>query len=251
MPYLLSFVGILFIFLMTSFGALTVLFHKKKDKQIHTSYFLSFSGGVMLAAALFSLLLPAVNQAKEQNTLPLIPVLFGLIFGATFILIFDLIMEKVSKKEYQKGKKLFFAMTIHNIPEGLSVGLAFGVALQGNDWTSFLTPLLLAFGIGIQNFPEGAAASFPMLEETKSTKKACLYGIISGSVEPIAALIGLFLSSTLEKWMPFILAFGAGAMLYVVIGELVNEEKGMRKILRDLSFLFGFLLMMSLDILLG
>ncbi len=251
MPYLYITGGIFFIFLMTSLGAMTVLFHHKKKEEKYTYLFLSFAGGVMLAASLFSLLLPAIDINEEQNGIPLIPILSGVIIGAIFVLIFDIITEKTSKKEYQKGRKLFFAMTIHNIPEGLSVGLAFGIALNNQEMTSFIAPLLLAFGIGIQNFPEGAASSFPLLEETKSSKKACLFGILSGSVEPIAALIGILLSSTLSNFMPFILSFGAGAMLYVIIDELVNNENGMKKILRDLFFLFGFLLMMSLDLLLG
>lgn len=245
-------IGIGFIFLMTSLGAGVIVFSKGVKGNKFTKLLLSFAGGIMLAASIFSLLLPALEYSEEKRNI-IIPIALGIIFGSLFVLVFDIILNRFSNSDSESisAKKLFFAMTIHNIPEGLSVGLSFGIAFLNND-VSFAIPLLLALGIGIQNFPEGAAASLPMLAITKSKKKAFLLGVFSGIVEPIAAFLGLLLANYLKSSMPFILSFGAGAMLYVVIDELIITKGGYKnKILSNIFFLFGFLIMMSLDIILG
>ncbi len=248
-----SILGIGFIFLMTSLGAGIVLFSKNTKNNKFTKYMLSFAGGVMLAASIFSLILPALSYNDDKKKI-VFPIILGIILGGLFILIFDIILNRISAKEDGNisAKKLFFAMTIHNIPEGLSVGLSFGLAILSKNEASFMAPILLAIGIGIQNFPEGAAAALPMLSVTKSKRKAFVLGVLSGIVEPIAALIGLILANKLSTFMPFILAFGAGAMLYVVIDELIITKGGYKnKISSNLFFLFGFLIMMILDIILG
>lgn len=245
-------IGIGFIFLMTSLGAGLVFFSKKHKRFEVTKFVLSFAGGVMLAASIFSLIIPALNY--QENKIIVFPIMFGIIFGSLFILIFDIILNRISKKNDSdvSAEKLFFAMTIHNIPEGLSVGLSFGLAFLNGNSVSFLAPILLALGIGIQNFPEGAAAALPMLSLTKSKKKAFFLGVLSGIVEPLAAIIGLVLADKLSSFMPFILTFGAGAMLYVVIDELIITKGGNKhKIIMNLFFLSGFLLMMFLDIIFG
>ncbi len=243
--------GIGFIFLMTSLGACLVLFKNIKVNAF-AKLLLSFAGGVMLAASIFSLIIPALEY-QENNKAIIIPLVLGIVLGSLFVLLFDIILNNISSKsEDISPKKLFFAMTIHNIPEGLSVGLSFGMVLLDPSSSSFMIPLLLAFGIGIQNLPEGAAASLPMLSVTKSKKKACLLGILSGSVEPLGAIIGLIFANYLSSLMPFILSFGAGAMLYVVIDELIITKGGYKdKIISNMFFLLGFLIMMSLDIILG
>ncbi len=244
--------GIGFIFLMTSLGATVVFFPKENKGNKFSKLLLSFAGGIMLAASIFSLLIPALDYSENKKDI-ILPIVSGIIFGSLFVLIFDIILNRFSKNDSEtiSAEKLFFAMTIHNIPEGLSVGLSFGIAFLNKD-TTFIIPLLLAFGIGIQNFPEGAAASLPMLSITKSKKKAFLLGVLSGIVEPIAAVISLMLTNYLQSSMPFILSFGAGAMLYVVIDELIITKGGYKnKILTNIFFLFGFLVMMSLDIILG
>ena len=245
--------GIGFIFVMTSLGAAVVMFTRKSLEGKMTKILLSFAGGVMFAASVFSLIIPALNYNDNQKSLVL-PIVLGIIFGGLFILLFDIFLNKISqnKNENISAKKLFFAMTIHNIPEGLSVGLSFGMAFASSNSCAFVAPLLLALGIGIQNFPEGAAASMPMLSITKSKKKSFLLGVLSGSVEPIAAIIGLLLANKLSVFMPFILSFGAGAMLYVVIDELIITKGGYKnKLITNIFFLFGFLIMMILDVILS
>lgn len=206
----------------------------------------------MLAASIFSLLIPALNYEENKKSL-LAYIVLGIVLGGLFILFFDIILNKISSgNENKSQKKLFFAMTIHNIPEGLSVGLSFGIALLSNNSNMFFAPLLLSLGIGIQNLPEGAASSIPMLSYTKSMKKAFFLGVLSGIVEPISAVIGLIFANKVSIFMPFILSFGAGAMIYVVIDELIITTGGYKyKLVANLFFLGGFLLMMILDIILS
>lgn len=235
--------GLLFIFLMTSLGAFSVFIPFKNKNASH--YLLSFAGGVMLAASIFSLLIKALEYNSINNYR--FYVLMGLIFGALFILLIDIILQKFNKQDVTK-KKMFIAMTTHNIPEGLSVGLSFGICLYNN--ISLIPSLILALGIGIQNFPEGASTALFMYKDNK--KKAFLYGIVSGLVEPLFGLIGLFLAAYLSSWMPFVLSFGAGAMLYVIVDELIiTKGNNKNKIYSNLFFLLGFMVMMILDIYLG
>lgn len=246
-----SILGIFFIFLMTTLGSVMVFVKNKKNTNLTKNLFLGFAGGVMLAASFFSLILPSFEYANITNVNSIFPAVGGIVLGALFILIFDLILSKQSdnKKEEYRNKKMFVAVTLHNIPEGLSVGLSFGLALNGFAGVSILSALLLAFGIGIQNFPEGAALALPLYESTKSKKKAFLLSVLSGIVEPIFAILGLLLASKIVYVMPWALCFGAGAMIYVIIDELIiYTSLSKEKRLINLSFILGFLLMMTLDL---
>lgn len=240
--------GILFIFFMTTCGSVIVCFSKSKDKKNNQSIFLSFAGGVMLAASFFSLIIPSFDYSDDININKVFPALFGVLFGALFILIFDVILSNKRKANY-KNKKLFTAMMIHNIPEGLSVGLTFGLALSNYDNISIISSLIFALGIGFQNLPEGAALALPLYEESKNKKRAILLTILSGVVEPLFALLGLFLATKVMYLMPWALCFGAGSMIYVIVDELIidsssiNEKRGI-----NIAFIIGFLVMMILDL---
>lgn len=249
--YIVAFGGIFFIFFMTSFGSSMVFFKKKKRAKLTENIFLGFAGGVMLAASFFSLLIPSFTYSDMLNISHALPAAGGIILGSIFILVFDII---ISKKMYNsntsfRDKKLFLAVTLHNIPEGLSVGLTFGLALSRYDNISIISGVIFAFGIGIQNFPEGAALAIPLEENLKSKKKAFLLSCLSGFVEPIFGLFGLLLATRLVYLMPWALCFGAGAMIYVIIDELiVYTSHAKEKRIINLSFIFGFLIMMVLDL---
>lgn len=239
--------GISFIFLMTCLGSLTVLFNKKQN-ELAQNLFLGFAGGVMLAASIFSLLIPSFTYSTLINISHVLPAVGGIIIGSIFIMIFDIIISKKNKNNY-RDKKLFLAMTLHNIPEGLSVGLTFGLAICHFENVTLISGLIFAIGIGIQNFPEGAALSLPLFESTKSKKKAILLSSLSGSIEPLFALLGYFLATKVVYLMPWALCFGAGSMIYVIIDELiVYTSNSKEKRLINLSFIIGFLIMMILDL---
>lgn len=243
--------GISFIFLMTFLGALTVLFSKKKTSELTKNLFLGFAGGVMLAASIFSLLIPSFTYSEMINIAHVLPAAGGIVIGSVFILVFDIIISKKTKggKFDYRDKKLFLAMTLHNIPEGLSVGLTFGLALSHYQDVTILSGIIFALGIGIQNFPEGAAVSLPLYESSHSKKRAILMAAISGIVEPIFAILGFFLATEVVYLMPWALCFGAGSMIYVIIDELiVNTASSKEKRLINLSFIIGFLIMMTLDL---
>lgn len=243
--------GISFIFLMTFLGALTVLFSKRKTSELTKNLFLGFAGGVMLAASIFSLLIPSFTYSEMINIAHVLPAAGGIVVGSVFILIFDIIISKKTKggKFDYRDKKLFLAMTLHNIPEGLSVGLTFGLALSHYQDVTILSGIIFALGIGIQNFPEGAAVSLPLYESSHSKKRAILMSALSGIVEPIFAILGFFLATEVVYLMPWALCFGAGSMIYVIIDELiVNTSSSKEKRLINLSFIIGFLIMMTLDL---
>lgn len=256
--YVYSIIGISFIFLCTTLGALFVFFFKKKEISSRLNQiFIGFAAGVMLSASFFSLILPALEE--EVTYMPnFLIVGISIIFGALFLFAIDKLVphihvqtneEEGIKTHLNKTWKMFLAVTIHNIPEGLSVGIAFGVALSsGGNHQLVIGSLLLALGIGLQNIPEGAVVSLPMKSETKSSFKAFLFGAFSGAVEPVAALIGLFLAMQIQSIMPYALAFAAGCMIYVVaeemIPELKSEEHGHFGVF---AFIIGFVIMMVLD----
>ena len=214
----------------------------------------------MIAASIWSLLLPALEQSTGYGSLSFIPAAVGIILGGLFLVVIDKIIAffinrkniTIDFKALSRSGKLFLAVTLHNIPEGLAVGLAFGNAFLLGDHSVFYSALWLAIGIGIQNFPEGAALSLPIKEETKSKKKGFLLGVASGIVEPIMAVIGIFLSSILANVMPWLLAFSAGAMLFVVAEELLPDARlKSGSNIGTWGFVMGFVLMMILDVALG
>jgi len=248
---LYSILGIVFIFLMNTLGAALVFFTRKNISKATNSLTLGFAAGVMIAASVWSLIIPSIDKASNLNIISWLPAAIGFIVGFLFLLFINKIYQKVNKGKETK-RMLFLALTIHNIPEGLAVGLAFGVALRANDVSLLITAWGLALGIGIQNFPEGAAISLPLKESGMSKKNAFLYSMASGSVEIVAGGLGLLLASNLDYVMPYFLSFAAGAMIYVVIEELIPASQEYKKYrLGTIGFMIGFLIMMILDVALG
>ena len=252
-------IGIPLIFICTTLGALFVFFIRKKEISPKLSkIFTGFAAGVMLSASFFSLIKPALES--EVSYMPSwLVVVISVVLGAGFLWGIDKLTphfhaqenkeEGLPVKRMSKTSKMFLAVTIHNIPEGLSVGIAFGVALsQQNNTALLIGALLLAIGIGIQNIPEGAVVSLPIKSETGSSGKAFLFGMLSGAVEPIAAVIGLFLAMQIQGIMPWALAFAAGCMIYVVAEEMIPEmtNEG-HDHFGVWSFIIGFVIMMALD----
>lgn len=257
----LTAIGLTFIFIMTTIGSSVVFCFKKGVSNKINSLFMGFASGVMVSASIWSLILPSIEQSSDLGTLNFLPASLGIILGCLFLVLMDKIIpyflnKKDKNKEIpyklSKSSKLFLAVSLHNIPEGLAVGLAFGNAFIVNEISAFYSALWLAIGIGIQNLPEGMAIALPMKEKLGSKTKAFLFGGLSGIIEPIMAIVGILLSSALSKVMPLLLAFSAGAMLFVVAQELLpdakNENSGN---VGSWGFIFGFVVMMILDVALG
>ena len=252
-------IGIPLIFICTTLGALFVFFIRKKEISPKLSkIFTGFAAGVMFSASFFSLIKPALESEVPYMPYCLV-VVISVVLGAGFLWGIDKLTphfhvqenkeEGLTAKRMSKTSKMFLAVTIHNIPEGLSVGIAFGVALsQQNNSALLIGALLLAIGIGIQNIPEGAVVSLPIKGETGSSGKAFLFGMLSGIVEPVAAVIGLFLAMQIQGIMPWALAFAAGCMIYVVAEEMIPEmtSEG-HDHFGVWSFIIGFVIMMALD----
>ena len=243
--------GIAFAFIMTMMGSALVFFFKKDINSKLKTVFYGLSAGIMLAATIWSLILPIINNSTNLGNFSFLPAVLGILIGAGFIALLDLFAKTQENGEVinNKNLKFFIAVTIHNIPEGLAVGFAFGVALQAQSMALCMSALSLAIGMGLQNFPEGAAVSLPFKSTFKSNGKAFLYGFYSAIVEPIASVLGIFLAMQLSSILSYILAFAAGAMLYVIIEELLPEANlnGYNK-LGTWCFILGFLLMMVLDV---
>ncbi|MBN1821300.1 MAG: ZIP family metal transporter [Prolixibacteraceae bacterium] len=261
-PVLLAFFATLFTWGVTALGAAMVFFFKKINKKVLNSM-LGFAAGVMIAASFWSLLKPAIEMTEESGKTSWIPALVGFLAGGLFLLIMDKILPhlhmglKVDKAEgiktsWQRSVLLVLAITLHNIPEGLAVGVAFG-ALASNPETGALAgAIALAIGIGLQNFPEGAAVSIPLRREGFSRLKAFNYGQMSGIVEPIAAVIGAYLVLTITPLLPYALSFAAGAMIFVVVEELIPEsQRENESDLSTIGAMLGFATMMLLDVALG
>ncbi|MBU1144870.1 MAG: ZIP family metal transporter [Firmicutes bacterium] len=254
-------IGIAFIFIMTTLGAAMVFFFRKALSPNFKKIFLGFAAGVMIAASFWSLLSPAIAEAENQGLIGWIPAAIGFIGGGLFLLLVDNLLPHLHigedkpeglKSSLKRTTMLVFAVTLHNIPEGLAVGLAFGLALKTGSTYAIAAAFGLALGIGIQNFPEGAAISLPLKQEKLSTGKSFLYGMMSGAVEPVFAVIGLILATQLSFIMPWFLAFAAGAMIYVVVEELIPESQlGEHSNVGTMAVMIGFVLMMILDVALG
>ena len=247
----------LFTWAVTALGASIVFFFKKVNKTLMDAM-LGFSAGVMIAASFFSLITPALEMAKNLNINIPVVISLGFILGGTLLFIGDKIYDLIDKgKDNNKNSRkrcfmLISSITIHNIPEGLAIGVAFGSLAYNVTGSSILSALTLALGIGLQNFPEGSAVSLPLRREGYSRKKAFFYGQLSGIVEPISAVIGTILVLKIKTILPFLLAFAAGSMIYVVVEELIPESQtNPKKDLMAFFTLFGFVLMMILDITLG
>lgn len=243
---------------ITLLGASVVFFFKKVNSTIMNGL-LGFSAGVMLAASFFSLIDPAIKMADSLNQVGFIVVSIGFLLGAALLLLgdyfFGLIEKKRNLKTTDQKKRcmmLISSITIHNIPEGLVMGVSFGSLMYHISGSSLISCLTLALGIGIQNFPEGSAVSLPLRREGYSRKKAFFIGQLSAIVEPISAVIGAILVMKIKTLLPYLLALAAGAMIFVVIGELIPEsQKDKNKNLMTIFTIIGFTVMMFLDVALG
>lgn len=251
-----------FTFLMTTLGAAVVFFFKKDMKEGIQRVFLGFAAGVMIAAAVWSLLIPAISQAEESGAVGWIPAAGGFILGGAFLLLMDTFLPHLHpgteepegvESSWRRTTMLVFAVTLHNIPEGMAVGLSFALAAQNSGNAVLNTAALaLAIGIGIQNFPEGAAISLPLRQEGFSRGKSFLFGSLSGIVEPIFGIAVTLAAAQIEPLMPWLLSFAAGAMVYVVVEELIPEAHlGEHSNVGTLGVMAGFLVMMILDVALG
>jgi ZIP family zinc transporter len=247
-----------FTFICTALGAALVFFLKGEVNQGFRRGFLGFAGGVMTAAAVWSLIMPAVEMSEAEGKNALLPAAGGFFIGTLFLLALDLVIPHMHLLEDKaeglpsKNKKstlLVFAVTLHNIPEGLAVGMAFGSAAATGGEAAMLAAATLALGMGLQNIPEGAAISLPLREGGMSKTKSFLLGSLSGAVEPVAGVIGALLTASLPGIMPWFLTFAAGAMIYVVVEELIPEaSSGGHSNVGTLGFIGGFVLMMLLDL---
>lgn len=248
-------IATLFTYFITCLGASLVLFFKKINKNV-MDIMLGFSAGVMLAASFYSLLSPSIEMASNLfNNKWLIPSI-GFLFGGIFLLLGDKVFDKVQGKNNNNKLKrvllLLFSITLHNIPEGLAVGVAYGSLKYGLDGVSIISASMIALGIGLQNFPEGTIVSVPLRREGFSRKKAFLFGQLSAIVEPISGVIGAILVLKVRLLLPFLLSFAAGAMIYVVIKELIPESQNSNnKEIITFFTIIGFLIMMILDVALG
>jgi len=253
--------GLLIPFLGTTAGAGMVFFMKKEMGQSLQKALLGFASGVMIAASVWSLLIPAIEMSEESGRIPWIPAVVGFLVGIFFLLLLDSLIphlhvnaDKPEGKQSKLGKSLMLvlAVTLHNIPEGMAVGVVFAGLLGGNGTITFAGALALALGIAIQNFPEGAIISMPLIGTGVTRKRAFSYGMLSGVVEPLGALLTIALTSILTPILPYILSFAAGAMIYVVVEELIPEaQAGEHSNIATIGCALGFALMMLLDVALG
>lgn len=252
-PAFQALIGGMFTFIFTAFGASSVFLFKKVNKNL-LDCFLSISAGVMIAASFFSLINPAIEMSNNLGLIPIIVLTIGILGGTFLLFIGDKFFQKKLKtsKEEKRLSLLIFSIVLHNIPEGMAIGVAFGSVIYGLDGATIGAAISLAIGIGIQNIPEGSSISLPLLRNGTSKFRAFLIGSLSAIVEPISALLGALLVLKMSIVLPYLLAFAAGAMLYVVIEEIIPESQNTEK--KDLMAfitIIGFIIMMILDIALG
>ena len=251
-----------FTFLMTTLGASLVFFFRDKINAGIQRIFLGLAAGVMIAASVWSLLIPAIEEAEAAGGIGWVPAAGGFLLGIAFLMLMDSLLphlhpgamqpEGVSSS-WKRTTLLVFAVTLHNIPEGMAVGLSFALAAQhGGSVALNAGAIALALGIGIQNFPEGAAISLPLRQEGFSAKKSFVLGSLSGIVEPIFGILAVLIAGGIQPLMPWLLSFAAGAMMYVVVEELIPEAHlGEHSNSGTLGVMAGFVIMMILDVALG
>lgn len=252
-PIIQALLATLFTWAVTALGAALVFMFKKIHKNILDSM-LGIAAGVMIAASFWSLLSPSIEMANVLKINIVLSVAGGFLSGGLLLFIGDKVMNKMQNKSsnLKRTLMLIVSITLHNIPEGLAVGVAFGSTLYGLDGATLMSAWTLAIGIGIQNFPEGTAVSVPLRREGFSRNKSFIYGMLSGIVEPISGVLGALLVLKVRIILPFLLAFAAGAMIYVVIQELIPESQtNENKEVISMCTLIGFTIMMLLDVLLG
>lgn len=248
-------------FLGTTLGAACVFFMKGQMKPLVQKMLLGFASGVMVAASVWSLLIPAMDMSEEMGKYAFIPAAAGFLLGILFLLGMDRAVPHLHmgaecaegpKCSLKKTTMLVLAVTLHNIPEGMAVGVVFAGMLSQNTEITVAGAFALSVGIAIQNFPEGAIISMPLKSEGTGKGKAFLYGMLSGAVEPVAAVITILLAGFITPVLPYLLSFAAGAMLYVVVEELIPEaSEGEHSNIGTIGFAAGFVLMMILDVALG
>ncbi|WP_217589381.1 ZIP family metal transporter [Lentibacillus saliphilus] len=262
-PIILALIATLFTYGMTALGA-AVVFAKKQMSQKFLDSMLGFAGGVMIAASFWSLLAPAIEMAEKGPVPSWIPAAVGFLLGGFFLAAVDKILphlhpglsideaEGIKPNQKKRSTLLVLAITLHNIPEGLAVGVAFGAVAAGSETASLASAVALAIGIGLQNLPEGVAVSLPLRREGMSRRKSFMYGQFSGMVEPFAAIAGVLAVTYVEPILPYALSFAAGAMIFVVVEEVVpgSQEEG-HKDLASIALMIGFTVMMILDVALG
>ena len=254
-------IGILIPFVGTALGAACVFFLKNQIPALVQKGLLGFASGVMVAASVWSLLIPAIEMSEDMGRMAFVPGAVGIAVGMAFLLLMDRLVPHLhlgaEKSEglpahLKKTTMLVLAVTLHNIPEGMAVGVTFAGVMTGNTTITLAAAFVLAIGIAIQNFPEGAIISMPLRGEGISRRRAFLYGTVSGIVEPIAAFITILLTGLVVPILPYLLAFAAGAMIYVVVEELIPEsQSGKHTNIGTIGVAFGFVMMMVLDVALG
>lgn len=256
-----TFLGILIPFLGTTLGAMCVFFMRKKLGDLVQRALAGFAAGVMVAASIWSLLIPAIEQSKEMGSFSFLPAFIGFWIGILFLFALDHLIPHLhvgsNQAEGHKSKlgrttMMVLAVTLHNIPEGMAVGVMYAGFLAGSTQITAASALALSIGIAIQNFPEGAIISMPLRAEGENKGKAFLGGVLSGIVEPIGAILTILLSQLIIPALAYLLSFAAGAMLYVVVEELIPEmSQGKHSNIGTIFFALGFSIMMVLDVALG
>ncbi|MNM45261.1 Zinc transporter ZupT [compost metagenome] len=261
-PILLALIATLFTWGITALGAAVVFFFKDINKKVLNAM-LGFAAGIMIAASFWSLLKPSIEMAEEMGIVPWIPAVIGFLLGGVFLRVVDKFLphlhldkgegeEEGVKTSLKRSILLVLAITLHNIPEGLAVGVAFGALADGGSGATLASAIALALGIGLQNFPEGAAVSVPLRREGLSRWKSFMFGQLSGVVEPISGVIGAVLVLTMKGILPYALAFAAGAMIFVVVEELIPESQAdSGSDIATMGTILGFAVMMLLDVALG
>lgn len=254
-------IGLLIPFLGTVLGSAMVFLMKDKINPKLQKILSGFASGVMIAASIWSLIIPSINMAEEQGDISWLPASIGFLVGVAFLLILDSIIPHLHietkkpegiKSKLKNATMMVLAVTLHNIPEGMTVGVVYAGLLAQNTNITLAGALALSIGMAIQNFPEGAIISMPLKSEGMSKIKAFLYGTLSGIVEPLGAIITILLTSIVTPILPYLLAFAAGAMIYVVVDELIPEtETGEHSNIGTIGVAIGFVIMMILDIALG
>lgn len=253
--------GVFIPFLGTVLGSACVFFMSKNLNRSIQRIMTGFAAGVMVAAAVWSLLIPALEQSASKGKLAFVPAAAGFLIGIFFLLLLDRVIPHLHmnsdeaegpKSSLSKTAKLVLAVTLHNIPEGMAVGVVYAGLLYGGGEMTEAGAFVLAVGIAVQNFPEGAIISMPLRSEGVGKTKSFLYGVLSGAAEPLGALLTIFAAGFFVPAMPYLLSFAAGAMLYVVVEEMIPEmSEGKHSNLGTVSFAAGFALMMILDVALG
>ena len=256
-----TFIGIMIPFLGTALGAACVFFMKKSLGDLVQRSLAGFAAGVMVAASIWSLLIPAIEQSEGMGKLSFLPAFIGFWVGVLFLLLLDHLIPHLHvgsnqaegpKSRLDRTTMMVLAVTLHNIPEGMAVGVMYAGFLAGNTQITAASALVLSLGIAIQNFPEGAIISMPLRAEGGSKGRAFFGGVLSGVVEPIGAVLTLLAAQLVIPALPYLLSFAAGAMLYVVVEELIPEmSQGKHSNIGTIFFAVGFSVMMTLDVALG